>query len=81
MVSFGDGGVGDGRAGNKELCCVRTIQHPLPVWSHNLSLTNLLISQPILIHFRWELYQINKSHRLTPKLTSQITFPSSLRQF
>ena len=44
----------------------------LPVWSHNLSLTNLLISQPILIHFRWELYQISKSHRSTPKLTSRI---------
>ena len=30
------------------------------------------ISPPILSHFWWELYQINKSHRLTPKLTSQI---------
>ena len=56
----------------QKLCCVRTRQHPLPVWSHNLSLTNLLISPSILIHFRWELYQINKSHRSTPKLTSRI---------
>ena len=38
------------------MCCVRTRQHPLPVWSHNLSLTNLLISPSILNHFRWELY-------------------------
>ena len=41
----------------QKLCCVRTRQHPLPVWSHNLSLTNLLISPSILNHFRWELYQ------------------------
>ena len=41
----------------QKLCCVRTRQHPLPVWSHNLSLTNLLISQQILIQFWWELYQ------------------------
>ena len=34
--------------------------NPLPVWSHNLSLTNLLISQPILVHFWWELYQGGK---------------------
>ena len=40
----------------QKLCCVRTRQHPLPVWSHNLSLTNLLISPSILNHFRWELY-------------------------
>ena len=40
----------------QKFCCVRTRQHPLPVWSHNLSLTNLLISQPILVHFWWELY-------------------------
>ena len=39
------------------MCCVRTRQHPLPVWSHNLSLTNLLISPSILNHFWWELYQ------------------------
>ena len=38
------------------MCCVCTRQHPLPVWSHNLSLTNLLISPPILNHFWWELY-------------------------
>ena len=37
-----------------------------------MSLTNLLISTSILNHFRWELYQINKSHRSTPKLTSRI---------
>ena len=42
----------------QKLCCVRTRQHPLPVWSYNLSLTNQLISQPILIHFWWELYQV-----------------------
>ena len=30
------------------------------------------ISPSILNHFWWELYQINKSHRLTPKLNSQI---------
>ena len=42
----------------QKLCCVRTRQHPLPVWSHNLSLTNLLISQPILVHFWWELYHM-----------------------
>ena len=30
------------------------------------------ISPSILNHFWWELYQINKSHRSTPKLTSQI---------
>ena len=41
----------------QKLCCVRTRQHPLPVWSHNLSLTNLLISPSIVNHFRWELYQ------------------------
>ena len=41
----------------QKLCCVRTRQHPLSVWSHNLSLTNLLISPSILNHFRWELYQ------------------------
>ena len=41
----------------QKLCCVCTRQHPLPVWSHNLSLTNLLISPSILNHFRWELYQ------------------------
>ena len=41
----------------QKLCCVRTRQHPLPVWSHNLSLTNLLISPSILNHFWWELYQ------------------------
>ena len=35
----------------QKLCCVRTRQHPLPVWSHNLSLTNLLISPSILNHF------------------------------
>ena len=29
----------------------------LPVWSHNLSPPHQLISQPILIHFWWELYQ------------------------
>ena len=37
----------------------------------NLSSVHQLISQPSLIHFWWELYQINKSHRLTPKLTDQ----------
>ena len=41
----------------QKLCCVRTRQHPLPVWSHNLSLHHQLISQPILVHFWWELYQ------------------------
>ena len=30
------------------------------------------ISPPILNHFWWELYQINKSHCSTPKLTSRI---------
>ena len=30
------------------------------------------ISPSILNHFWWELYQINKSHRSTPKLTSRI---------
>ena len=30
------------------------------------------ISPSILNHFWWELYQINKSHRSTPKLTSPI---------
>ena len=30
------------------------------------------ISPSILNHFWWELYQINKFHRLTPKLTCQI---------
>ena len=30
------------------------------------------ISPSILNHFWWELYQINKSHHLTPKLTSRI---------
>ena len=53
----------------QKLCCVRTRQHPLPVWSHNLSLTNLLISPSILNHFRWELYQVGWSlikHPLQP---------------
>ena len=40
----------------QKLCCVCTRQHPLPVWSHNLSLTNLLISPSILNHFWWDLY-------------------------
>ena len=30
------------------------------------------ISPSILSHFWWELYQINKSHRSTPTLTSRI---------
>ena len=38
----------------------------------NLSLPHQLISPSILNHFWWELYQINKSHRSTPKLTGQI---------
>ena len=44
----------------QKLCCVCTRQHPLPVWSHNLLLTNLLISPSILNHFRWELYHYEK---------------------
>ena len=56
----------------QKLCCVRTRQHPLPVWSYNLSLTNLLISPSILNHFRWELYH------LLPGLTSTSSYhPSS----
>ena len=47
----------------QKLCCVRTRQHHLPFWFHNLSLTNLLISPSILNHFRWELYQFT-----TPRL-------------
>ena len=47
------------------MCCVRTRQHPLPVWSHNLSLTNLLISPSILNHIRWELYQVPPRHLQT----------------
>ena len=46
----------------QKLCCVRTRQHPLPVWSHNLSSAYQTISQPILNHFWWELY-----HRATIK--------------
>ena len=34
----------------------------LPVWSHNLSSVHQLISQPILIHFWWELYQRTKDY-------------------
>ena len=48
----------------QKLCCVRTRQHPLPVWSYNLSLTNLPISQPILIHFWWELYHYFVTDRI-----------------
>ena len=48
------------------MCCVRTRQHPLPVWSYNLSLTNLLISPSILNHFRWELYQLRSMEIKVP---------------
>ena len=51
----------------QKLCCVRTRQHPLPVWSHNLSLTNLLISPSILNHFRWELYQSMLEYKVFKK--------------
>ena len=34
----------------------------LPVWSYNLSPPHYLISQPILIHFWWELYHADPSH-------------------
>ena len=52
----------------QKLCCVRTRQHPLPVWSYNLSLTNLLISQPILNHFRWELYHTQEVYKWKARL-------------
>ena len=62
----------------QKLCCVRTRQHPLPVWSHNLSLTNLLISPSILNHFRWELYH---HHRPFSVPTSHLTvFKAELQQ-
>ena len=38
----------------QKLCCVRTRQHSLPVGLFHHKLTT--ISQPILNHFRWELY-------------------------
>ena len=57
----------------QKLCCVCTRQHPLPVWSYNLSLTNLLISQPILNHFRWELYHPEAS---TPHARPPDTIPT-----
>ena len=56
----------------QKLCCVRTRQHPLQFGPKICPSVRQLISQPILIHFWWELYQINKSHRSTPKLTSRI---------
>ena len=55
----------------QKLCCVRTRQQfsaSLDYFCHQLT----TISPSILNHFWWELYQINKSHRSTPKLTSQI---------
>ena len=55
----------------QKLCCVRTRQQSSA--SLDFFVTSLpTISPSILSHFWWELYQINKSHRSTPNLTSQI---------
>ena len=45
----------------------------LPVWSYNLSLTNLLISPSILNHSRWELYQF----LLIPTVETQDTMTTA----
>ena len=56
----------------QKLCCVCTRQQFSASFDYFVTSSPPYRSPSILNHFWWELYQIYKSHRLTPKLTSPI---------
>ena len=45
----------------QKLCCVRTRQHPLPVWSHKFVISSLTHFSINSHPFWWELYQVGST--------------------
>ena len=59
----------------QKLCCVRTRQHPLPVWSHKFVLSSTTHISTNSHPFWWELYQVSSSAN-TPRDLSRTIAPS-----